>query len=487
MRRIFFAVILMTAAFSYGIEAQAPASPTEQILLERLEVMEGQVSALRAELERLKTEIAKESKAIPAQEAAKAEEVANGDKGGAKDGAVDAGSKTSTAQAAQQIGISLGNNLKLIPYGTVYFNAFGNTSGTNNTDVPLWATSSDQSNSGASLRQTRFGVRVEGGRIGNSSLTGVVEADFYGGLPAVGVGENFGVVRLRVAKLKFDWEKTSLTVGQDWVVFAPLNPASIAAAAIPQFAASGNLWSRLPQVRVERKFSGGRFLFQGAVLAPTSGDFPSGPDSPFLLQPGAASRSGVPSFESRLAYTGKNWFGTGKPGSLAVSGHLGRAKVGSEGIPSYALALDWNFPLAKRIGITGEAFFGRNLGGLQGAIFQGYNPDYGVSQAGLSPPATVRGIRTSGGWAQVSFTPPVLRDRLSLYGSAGIDDPENDDLLSVTPRNWRARNLSYAFVVIFKPIPQLSIGGEFRRFHTTYFLTGDRDAGHINLGAAYSF
>lgn len=478
-RRTLVTAFTILVCLSAITAAQAPASPSEEILMERIRIMEGQVAALSAELERLKATI-RNSKA-----SADPGDPAAGNKG--EEPRASAGSAADTSKAEQSVGVDIGNNTRLVPYGTVYFNAFANSSGTNNTDVPLWAAGSDQKNTGASLRQTRFGARIEGARMGGAAVTGVIEADFYGGLPAVGVGENFGVVRLRVAKLRLEWEKTSLTVGQDWIIFAPQNPVSIAAAAIPQFAASGNLWSRLPQARVERSFGKGRFLLQAAVLSPTSGDFPAGPDSPFLLQPGAASRSGVPSFESRVAYNGKNWFGTGKPGTLAASVHYGRASVADTGIGSYGVAADWSFPVAPRVGFAGEMFFGENLAGLQGGVFQGYNADFGMASNSEGQSGSVRSIRTRGGWAQVSFTPDVLRDRLTFYGSAGIDDPENDDLLSVTPRNWRSRNFSYAFNVIFKPIPQVSIGGEFRRFETTYFLTGKRTAEHFNLGAAYSF
>ena len=121
--------------------------------------------------------------------------------------------------------------MALYPFSSaIFFNAFTNSGGSNNADDPLWATTSGQSNASASGRQTRFGVRITGGRIGNANVTGVVEADFYGGFPGVGIGENMGVLRLRVAKAKFDWERTSLTVGQDWVIFAPNNPTSLAAA-----------------------------------------------------------------------------------------------------------------------------------------------------------------------------------------------------------------------------------------------------------------
>lgn len=470
----------LTAVFCYSASAQALPSTSEQLLLDRIAEMERQISSLKAEVESLRSKV-DDSSTIK-------EDARSAERGRTANSRRESVPESPTVDAKKQAaGLDIGNGIRLLPYGTIYFNAFGNSSGTNNTDDPLWATASDQSNSGMSLRQTRFGIRFEGGRTGNAGLSGVVEADFYGGMPAVGLGENFGLVRLRVAKFKLQWEKTSVSVGQDWVVFAPLNPASVAAAAIPQFAASGNLWSRLPQVRVESKFGKGRLLFQGAVLAPASGDFPSGADSVFLMQPGAASRSGMPSFEGRIAFTGSNFLQSRKPGTLAVSGHVGRAKVNGSEIGSYALALDWNVPLTDRVGVTGEAFIGKNLGGFQGGIFQGYNPDFGTAGAGLNGLPSVRAIGSRGGWAQLSFTPPVLRDRLSIYGSLGMDDPDDGDLLSVTPRDWRSRNLSYAFNVIFKPTPKLAVGGEFRRFHTTYLQTGERTAAHFNIGAAYSF
>lgn len=473
------AVVFSIATFSISSPAQAPSSPTEKILLDRIKVMEDQVSVLKAELESLRSrvEAAEQPKPLAAGTGRSTDHPERNT----------AAPTSSRKPAEQAAGIEIGNGVRLIPYGTIYFNSFVNTSGTNNSDVPLWATAADQSNTGMSLRQTRFGVRFEGAKAGNAALSGVVEADFYGGLPAIGVGENFGVVRLRVAKFKLDWERSSLLVGQDWVIFAPLNPSSIAAAAIPQFAASGNLWARLPQARIETRFGGGRFLYQGAVLAPTSGDFPSGSDSPFLLQPGAASRSGSPSVESRLAFTGPDFLGTKKPGTIALSAHFGRTKVYDSALGSYGLAVDWSVPLVKRVGLTGEAFVGQNLGGLQGGVFQGYNTDYGRTVGNFASLPEARAIRSAGGWTQISVTPPVLGDRLTLFGSFGIDDPYNNDLFSVTPRNWRSRNRSYALSFIFKPIPNLSVGGEFRRFHTTYLLTGERTAEHLNFGAAYSF
>ena len=380
---------------------------------------------------------------------------------------------------------------RVTPYGIIFFNAFGNSGGTNNADDPLWATSADRAHIGASARQSRFGLRVEGGKLGNAKVKGVVEADFYGGFPGVGVGENMGVVRLRLANVRLDWEKTSLVIGQDWMLFAPNSPTSLAAAAIPQFAAAGNPWSRLPQFRVEQKFGKG-FKWQGAVLAPGTGDFPPLGVTPALLQPGSGSQSRVPFFQSRLAYSNGDWFGTKKPGTVGVAVHYGRSYVSngpvSDDINSYGVAADWKVPLAKRLSAAGEAFFGENLGGFQAGIFQGINTDFGTPQSqSLGAVGGIRGIRTRGGWVQIGYNLPAFEDRFTMFGSFGIDDPRNGDLMTLGNRNFRSRNLGYAFDGIYRFSPQFSIGGEFRRLQTHYINGNREEVNHFNFGAKYSF
>ncbi len=388
------------------------------------------------------------------------------------------------------LGVDIGS-ARLVPYGTIYFNAFGNSGGTNNADVPLFATPTGSGNVSASVRQTRLGLRVEGAKIGGAKLAAIVEADFFGGFPTIGIGENFGVVRLRLANARLDWEKTSVTVGQDWMVFAPNNPVSIAAAAIPQLAAAGNLWARIPQVKLERKF-GKNFLWQGAILAPQTGDYPI--TSTFFLQPTTGANSRVPFFQSRVAFADANWLGTKKTGNIGLSAHFGRSRVFTgttanvkNDIESIGLALDWNFPLAERVSLTGEAFFGRNLGGFQAGVFQSYNNDFAYRNGATLVAGGVRSIGTRGGWMQLGFTPDVWQNRLLLYGSIGIDDPRDKDLISRAPRDFRTQNFAFAFNSIYKFTPQFQIGAELRRFQTLYLLSGRRNANHVNLAAAYSF
>lgn len=445
----------------------------------RLEQLESQVLILQAQVDALKALIER-SEARPSERETNAATVESATL------AVETPQKAPIQQ--KQIGVDLGS-ARLTPYGTIFFNAFGNSAGTNNTDVPLFATQAGAGNASATVRQTRFGLRLDGAKARNANLSAVMEADFFGGFPSVGIGENFGVVRLRLANVKIDWEKTSLTLGQDWMLFAPVNPTSLAAAAIPQLAAAGNPWARLPQVRVDHRFSN-NLIWSGAVAAPQSGDFVT--NAAFFLQPTTGASSRIPFFQTRMAFTDNDWLGSKKNGTIGFSGHYGRSRVfiGASNtehkIDSAGLALDWNFPLHARLQFLGEAFWGRNLGGFQAGIFQGFNNDFALGHEGVLIPAGVRSIATRGGWAQLGFT-PGFGNKLSIHGSIGIDDPYDHDLLSVSRRDYRSRNLAIALNSIYRVNPQFSISAEYRHFFTHYLITGRRNAGHINLAAAYTF
>lgn len=464
-------IVAIAFFFSVNVSAQTPQDEVQN----RIKQLEAQVQTILGELDKLKK--ATETPA-PTAKVETPTPVATPEK------KVEAEKKP--------IGVELANGVRIVPYGTLYFNAFGNDAGTNNTDIPLFATPTGKGNTSISVRQTRLGLRIEAGKVGNAKLTGVIEADFYGGSPAINIGENFGVVRLRLANARLDWEKTSLIIGQDWMPFAPNSPVSIANAAIPQFAAAGNPWARLPQLKAEHRFDNGKVVWQGAVLAPQTGD--SNSAASFLQQPNSGALSRLPFFQTRISFNDKDWFATKKNGSLGFSAHYGRSRATSTSVPiaeadinSYGVALDWNIPLHKRVSLVGETFFGSNLGGFQAGVFQNYNTDYAIRQNNVLIARGVRGIETFGGWTQIGFTPDILQNRLSLYGSIGIDDPRDEDLISRTQRDFRRQNLAFAFDLIYKFTPQFQFGGEFRRIQTLYLITGRRTANHINLSAAYSF
>ncbi len=482
-------MVVLELSFLSAVSAPAQApDTTRENLQQRVEQLESQMEAMRAELTKLTSELSTKKPTGPGNQ------VANADSGGLKASPVVTPAMPERPQTSPPEkhlpGIDLGP-VRATPYGTIYFNAFGNSGGTNNADDPLFATPTNQGNVSMSVRQTRLGLKLAGPTIAHAKSRGQIEADFFGGFPGIGIGENFGIVRLRLSFARLDWEKTSLEAGQDWTIFAPNNPVSIAAAAIPQMAAAGNPWARLPQIRLEHRWASGKVLWQGAVLSPSTGDSPTASTSPFFLQPTTGGVSRVPFFQSRVAFNDGNWLGTKKAGSVGLSGQYGRARVantpGNNKIDAVGIAADWNFPIVARLTINGEVFVGRNLAGFQAGAFQGFNPDFAYRRGTALIGGGPRAIGTRGGWTQFGFTPPALSDRLTMYGTYGLDDPRDSDLVSLTKRDWRLRNQAFAFSFIYRFSPQLSWGIEFRRFDTFYLQSGKQTSNHVNLGAAFSF
>jgi hypothetical protein len=368
----------------------------------------------------------------------------------------------------------------VVPYGIVYFNLFSNDGATNNGDVPMWAVSGP-GNVSASARQSRFGLRVMGATIGRAKASAVVEADFFGGFPAVGIGDTMGVLRLRLANARLDWTRGSLIVGQDWMVFAPGNPVSLSAAGIPLLAATGNVWSRLPQIRGEWKSPA--FLLQGAVLAPATGDF----SSAFFYQPGSGALSQQPFVQGRAAFTAASVAGVKKPATLAVSGHYGRSRVlapTDRTVDSRGLAADWSLPLGPRITLSGEAFAGRNLAGFQAGIFQGINPEAAIAGGTGLVLDGPRSIRTRGGWAQVVVP---LTASLSANAAYGIDDPRDEDFVTLVKREARLRNTAVTAGFQHKVITYLTWGLEYRHIETSLLVAGRKNDNHVNLAVTFGF
>ena len=136
-------------------------------------------------------------------------------------------------------------------------------------------------------------------------------------------------------------------------------------------------------------------------------------------------------------------------------------------------------PLGKRVTWAGEAFWGRNLAGFQGVIFQTFVPDFAYHVGNTLVPGGPRAPETRGGWTQFGLTPPIWKDRLTIYGSLALDDPVDKDFVSVSRRDSRIRNLSYALSLMYKLSPQWSWGIEYRRLETSHIVSGRQNNNHL--------
>jgi hypothetical protein len=374
------------------------------------------------------------------------------------------------------------NKFPLTVYGTLLWNSFYNTSPANIEDVPLFnaARGSDPlENFGMTARQTRVGMRYQGPQIGGARLGGQVEFDLFGGKAALANGMNMDLFRLRLAFGRLDWQNFSLEAGQDWAVFAPLNPTSLASFAIPSMSGSGNLWIRTPQLRAELRgdvTDKTRFQWQVAALDPNVGDYPIAFAT--VRTPGIGEHGRAPAAETRLGLITKM---DGRELAVGLSSHYGRGRnVGTiagqrveRSVDSWGVALDYNLPLHSRFALSGEILTGRALGLFTGGIGQTVLP--------VGTPGE-HGLETHGGWmqAQINFNPKWQTNL--VYG---IDIPDVAELTA----GARAKNQTYMTNLQYKFSPHVTFAWEWRRFLTNFRNQRllDNIGDHVNMAVGYTF
>ena len=372
-------------------------------------------------------------------------------------------------------------------YGTLLFNSFFDTSGNNIQDLPLLATKQgsdplgNDKSFGMTARQTRFGLRYDGGHIGNARLSGQLELDLFGGKTPLGNSMNMDIPRLRLAFGRLDWGHVALEGGQDWSIFAPLNPTSFALFAIPEMSASGNAWIRMPQLRAEfhnALNAPTRVLLQVAAIDPNMGDYPTAAFST-SRQPGVGERGRAPGIETRLAVSRKV---DDRDYSFGVSTHWAHGKnaglVGTTAfqvpLDSWGVAADYTLPFSKYFNLSGELYEGRALGIFSVASGEAILP--------IGSAVGTGGVLSRGGWsqAQYNFTP-----KWQVNLAYGIDQPRSSDLRA----GDRIRNQTYMSNLMYKYTAHVVLAWEWRRFLTDFKAqTAANERGdQANMAIAYVF
>jgi len=366
--------------------------------------------------------------------------------------------------------------------GIVLMNLFSNQGTVDNPDLPLLAYARQPGDSGgtfgATLRQSEIGFEVFGPRVAGARTRADLQVDLAGGFPAVPNGVNSGLMRLRTATMRMDWENTSVVVGQDGLFFSPESPTSFATLAEPALSYAGNLWSWVPQIRVEHRVALGEsssLLFQGGILDPVSGEVPSSSSYP-QAGPGEASRQ--PAYGTRVAWT-RNFFG--QPLRVGAGGFYGRQDYGfGRNVDAWAGVSDLEVPLGAKFAVSGKFYRGRGLGGLYGGL--GQSVLFSGNETGASYTELI-GLNTVGGWAQLKYRP---RAKLEFNAAYGMDNPYARDLEYFPyPYSYGgaalARNHSGFANVIYRPRSDLLFSAEYRRIMTGTISNGGNSAGHLNL------
>jgi len=372
--------------------------------------------------------------------------------------------------------------------GIVLTNVFSNQGEVDNIDIPELAYGRLPGESGgsfgATLRQSQLGFEVFGPRVAGARTRADLSVDLAGGFPEQPNGIESGLMRLRTATMRMDWDNTSVVVGQDGIFFSPNSPTSFASLAEPALSYAGNLWSWVPQIRVEHRFAvtdSSSWLVQGGILDPVSGEVP-GTGTYRSAGPGEASRQ--PAYGSRIAWTHDI---SGQPLRLGAGGFYSRQDYGFDrNVNAWAAMADVQVPLGSKFELSGKFYRGRALGGLYGGLGQSVlfnGPDTDEAYTKLI------GLNTVGGWAQLKYRPAT---KLEFNAAFGMDNPFAKDLEYFPyPYSYLdaglARNHAGFVNFIYRPRSDLLFSAEYRRILTDSLGFGDWNAGHLNLSMGVLF
>jgi regulator of replication initiation timing len=362
--------------------------------------------------------------------------------------------------------------------GIVLMNLFSNRGSTDNQDVPSFVTGPNTNgNFGATLRQSEIGLEAFGPTLAGAKTSASLQADFAGGFPDTWNGVNSGFFRLRTASARLDWDHTSIVAGQDDLFISPLSPTSFASLAVPALNYAGNLWAWTPQVRVEHRFDisdGQSILVQGGILDNLTGEFPAGS---YFRSPGPGEQSSQPAYALRTAWTSDF---LGRPITVGAAGYYSRQVWGFDRyVDGWAGMTDWDIPLTRWLGLTGEFFRGRGIGGIGGGIsrsvvFNGDPSEYYTE---------VRGLDSIGGWSQLKFK---VNSKWEFNAAFGLDNPTASEIRAgeasqayVGPLLTQNRGAFVNFV--YRPRSNLLFSTEYRFLQSFPLYQTGENAEQLNM------
>src|SRR5262249_23039508 len=354
--------------------------------------------------------------------------------------------------------------------GMLLFNLFSNSGYVDHLEVPGVALPSNPSQTGANTggsfaatyRQSPFGLEGYGPTLAGHSTRVHFFLALFGNCPETVNGPASGMFRFRTGTIRFDWHRTSVVGGMDSLFFSPAYPTSFASVGIPPLSYSGNLWAWIPQLRVEHRMAvseASTVTISGGIFDPLTGE---APPNEFLRIPGAGESSRQPGYGSRLEWSHKVG---GQPLILAVGGYYNRENWGFDRtVDGWVANTDWSVPFGQYFQLSGKFYSGRAIGGLGAGVGRSV-----VFNGSLSNPATtVRGLTSTGGWAQLKFKPSV---KFEVNAAGGQDGANAADLRGFlfAPGYFGSditRNRSEFANFIYRPRSNLLFSTEFRTLRT---------------------
>jgi hypothetical protein len=321
------------------------------------------------------------------------------------------------------------------PYGFVLANIAYNSGRVNINDIPTMAINdaSLEKSLWMSARQSRIGVKITPDT--DVPVKAVIEVDVFKGVRR----------RTAFAQIKIS-EKTNLIVGQHWMIFSPVLPTSLAHQGVVTLTASGNLWTRVPQVRIES--NSGALSLQAAIQQPISG----------------SSQQGVPDITGRAAYTLPM-------GTCGVSAYVGMQSYngGNDDVTSFAVSADWSIA-AGPPSIKGEAGMGESVSGFGSS-----------SGTRLNSSGVTEGVPVVLSWVQLGYK---LSPKLAVHAGLGMEIP---DRLNIEIAGLVDENRTIYANAIWKPWGPFRFALQVDQIETIYLPSTAESALVLNIATQVVF
>jgi hypothetical protein len=364
--------------------------------------------------------------------------------------------------------------------GMILLNGFANSAGTDVAAVPTSAIGGP-GNTGMSLRQTMLGISAHGPHLAGAETRADLQVDFFGSSSAGGYNDAGGLLRLRTAHASLQWKRTQAFFALDRPILNPQSPTSLTAVAEPALAWSGNLWNWVPQLGLSYTMGENtRLRLQAAMIDPPDAPYPALPAGSAIPSFNLAEHSRLPGVEGRIALLGKD---EEQGFQVGTGAYFSRHTItGMRSFDAWAGTVDLRTPLWHSAQISGNAYFGRALGGLGGGAYKDYVYRTEGAMVYLSAPRDV------GGWLQWKQR---FGQRLEWNSAFGLDNVYASDLrpytLGTALYSNTTRNRSITSNLIFSPSAYLLLSFEYRRLTTWPTAGSTWNADIYGVAVGYRF
>jgi hypothetical protein len=502
---------LANCAGSFAQSGQTAAAPPNsqelngkiELLTRSLEQTQTELARSRSEIEQLRAMLGEvlrrmdgAAAALPAQAASAGTGVApvppgpEGAQPAAQISQDDWDLLNARVEEQRQTKVESGSKFRLKLSGIALFNASDNSGNVDNLDVPSIAVPKLAGNPvgglGASVRQSIIGLTGIGPEIFGARTSADLQMGFYGGLPSGYNATTSGIANLRIARIRFDWDSTSVIAGLDTPFFSPNMPTTYMSVAIPGFASAGNLWTWTPTIRIEQRFGGAGLPFkvEAGFLDPSANINYTTNNN--LRAPSPSESSRIPTYAIRVSYNRKS---EDHPASFGVAGlYSPQEFYGGYNLEGWAATADWKFAVLPRTEVSGQFFTGRGIDGFGGLPENPYplqNPfQYTAFTARL-----LAEVGVIGGWSQLKFKWNARNEFNVAAGTGGRNSASLRQALgtSFPAPLIPARNEMIFANYIFRPRSDLVFSAEYRRIRTYEVTRAPDIAGQVGLALGFLF